>query len=287
MGNRWLGVGVVGLLALAGSLSGASAQEEAAPASAPVAKAPSNVAVRSFERFELDSGVAEGLWAEGVVTFKHNSERDKGTGRKTNTSRILAGPRLVYGIDMFEGGLVIPYRRSEEDIENGVSSSEDGIGDITLYGKAVPLRSEYADLGGGLVISLPSGDKDEDLGTGEAAFLPYVTGAVHLGFLDVLAHGGYSFTVDKTATARDSIWFGGGLHTSMSDRLALRGEFVGKITRERGEDATDLSFQPGVDINFPLETVNVLIRPTGAIGMTDDTPDFGVGGSVVVLWNPS
>jgi len=283
--------GVVSLLMVAGSMSGARAQvgmaggDGSTPAAEPEAAKP--MAVRSFERFALDSGVADGLWAEGVVTLAHESVRDDTTRVKTNASAITAGPRLVYGIDIFEGGITIPYRRLEVDIENGPSTSSDGIGDISLYGKVVPLRSEWVDAGAGLQMTLPSGDQDDLLGTGKTAFLPYATMALHLGVLDLLAHGGYSFTTDKTRTARDSIVFGGGLHRSTGDRMALRGEFVGYVVDTAGENPTILTFQPGVDISFPGETVDVWIRPTGAIGMTEETPDWGVGGSVVVLWNPS
>ncbi|MBI4519176.1 MAG: hypothetical protein HY699_25575 [Deltaproteobacteria bacterium] len=57
---------------------------------------------RSFSRFEFDTEVARGLWAEVASGFSTTEE----SGVSVDATTVA--PRLVYGYDRFEGGVFIP-----------------------------------------------------------------------------------------------------------------------------------------------------------------------------------
>jgi hypothetical protein len=205
---------------------------------------------------------------------------------------ITVEPRVVYGWEPAEIGLFIPYRRvSVDDPFFGDSLDEDGIGDIRLYGKGM-LRSDWVDVGFGLELTFPSGDEDKGLGAGEVGFLPFGTGAVHLGPVDLRAHAGYLAYADQETrifgvdVPPNLIVYGGGLFWGINDYVAARAEFLGETTDSDAPDASAVVFEPGIDVRIPLGAVDLLIRPTGAVGLTDAAFDWGVGGGIAVNWNP-
>ena len=248
------------------------------------------MAVRSFERFEFDTVTASGLWAEVATSLAH--EESQGI----SADLITVESRLVYGAEWIEGGLFIPYERlgvSGPISFAGGEAEENGIGDLQLYGKAVPLRTEWVDAGIGLEISLPSGDESKGLGAGSTGFLPYGMAAVHLGPADLRGHFGYDafLTSDGTVFGRERapnvFIYGWGLFGTITDRVGVRTEFVAETFDGANDNRHVLSFEPGFDVRFPLGSIDLLIRPTGAVGLTHDSPDWGVGGAVTVNWDPS
>jgi hypothetical protein len=245
----------------------------AVAALAAAAHAEGPVPLRSFERFDLDSGTANGLWAELGSTYVEDTDA-------TDLATLFGV--LAYGDgDWAEAGLILPYSLVEE--------SDDGIGDLRLYGKLVPVRTRLLDVGAGFEFLFPTGDQDDGLGNDEFGFLPYVTGALHVGPAELRGHGGYRFYDDSDdANGRNPLpesWvYGGALHVPLGDMLTLRLETVGETIDIPGEDADLVFFQPGVDVQLALDGAAVLLRPTLAVGVNDDTPDWGIGGSVVLLW---
>jgi outer membrane putative beta-barrel porin/alpha-amylase len=250
--------------------------------------------VRSFDRFEFDTATAPGLWAEVATAMT----RDEPQGASIDV--VTVEPRLIYGGEWAEGGLFIPYERLSGDAQNPFFGTQtfdaDGIGDIRLYGKVVPLRTPWAAAGLGLEVSFPTGDDSTGLGTGEGGFLPYGMAAVHLGPADVRAHFGYqtytssnkSFTgFSVVERAPDSFVYGGGLFAALTDCIGVRAELIAQTFDTADNNAHVLFFEPGVDLRIPFGAVDFVIRPTGAVGLTHDAPDWGVGGSVGVVWNPN
>lgn len=267
--GRWLAIGLVVLVAHI-----ALAEESAMP-------------LRSFERFELDSATADGLWAELGSVFEREEEGP------FELDVITTFLRVAYGWDMLEAGILIPYHHVDLEAEFfGESLEEDGLGDIDLYGKIIPLRSENLSAGLGFAFSVPSGDEDDGLGAGEVGFLPFGTAGLHLGTAEIGAHFGYQFfTEDDEGFAEpealDAFVYGAGLHVPIGDMLAARLEFLGLTVDAPGGSNPDLFvLEPGVDIRLPLGMTDLLLRPTGRIGLNDDAPDWGVGGSVAVAWLP-
>jgi hypothetical protein len=75
------------------------------------------------------------------------------------------------------------------------------------------------------------------------------------------------------------------LHLACQNKVGVHplDEFVG---HPDDDNSTGLTFQPGVDVRVLADAID-LLRPTGAVGLTSDSPDGGVGGSVVLAWDPS
>ena len=263
-------------LLLAGA---AAAQDQALP-------------VRSFDRFEFDAVTARGLWAE-VATA--DSRKDSSS---VSVDVVTVEPRLIYGGSLAEGGLLIPFAfvHTESPAFFGTfTNDESGIGDVRAYGKLLPVQTRWLDAGVGLELSFPSGDDTKGFGTGEVGFLPFGMAAAHLGFADLRGHLGYQtysgsnpifINFQQIERAPDSYVYGGGLFRAVSPHVGLRAEFIGQAFDTADNNQHLLTFEPGLDLRFPLGRIDLLIRPTGAVGLTSDAPDWGVGGSVGIAWNP-
>jgi hypothetical protein len=115
--------------------------------------------------------------------------------------------------------------------------------------------------------------------------MPFVTSAIHLGTVDARGHFGYRFFADRDKW--ESFHYGFGLYAPVGKNIALRTEFNAIMQKAPGPDLEPWTFEPGVDIYIPAgDAINILLRPTGMVGMNGDAPDWGVGGSIVVAWSP-
>ncbi|MCX8071942.1 MAG: hypothetical protein N3C12_05770 [Candidatus Binatia bacterium] len=245
---------------------------------------------RSFDRYEQEAAVSEGFWVEGAAGVVQDVVKDA-VGNKTTSSVDFGALRASYGMDMFEAGLTFPFwQHSEVEVRQGSnvrSRGEEGPGDVSLFAKVLPLRSEYLDAGAGLQVSFPTGDEDKNLGIGEVGVLPFATVAAHLAPFAVRAHGGYRFVSDITPTAREAIVYGGGIFYMWNEQLALRSEINGAIVDVPGKENFDLIlWQPGVDVRLPMGGYDILLRPTGTYGINEESPDWGFGGSITVWARP-
>jgi hypothetical protein len=267
---------------------------------ATAAAAGDTMPLRSFSRFKLDSGTANGLWAEIGASFSEDSKN------RVDAEAVTVLGRIAYGGEHAEAGVIIPYHNFKIDPYDSKSEDSDSIGDIELYGKVIPVRTELIDLGVGMSVSFQSGDKKTRLGDGEtnfvpfftgalhqqsrvgadkSSFLPFLTGAVHLGMVDFRGHFGYRFYADKGMW--ESFHYGFGLYAPIRDRIVARTEFNAFVQKAPGRDPDPWTFEPGVDIYLAVnEDTSVLLRPTGLVGMNGDAPDWGIGGSIVVNWSP-
>jgi hypothetical protein len=238
---------------------------------------------RSFDRFQFDAVVNRGLWGEGRIAYSRQDD-PFGSG---DVDVAAAGPRVAYGWRFVEGGLLVPsvYVHSDQ------RSDESGIGDIHLYGKILPLDLDVARAGLGLDVSVPSGDEDKGLGAGEAGFTPFVTAAVRGGPVDVRGHVGYQAFVDSEEDFNgddfppDSVVFGVGVFLDIAEIAIGRLELIGQHF-DRGGSSTALALEPGIDFRIPARRVSIWLRPTGAVGLTDETFDWGLGFAIAVSWTP-
>ncbi len=252
-------------------------------------KKPSGI-TRSFERFEQEAAISEGIWVEGLAGYLQDVVKDQ-VGNKTTASTDFGGLRASYGMDMFEAGITFPFWLHNEletrQGRNVSSRGEEGLGDLSLFAKVLPVRTEWFDAGAGLEVITPTGDEDKGTGIGRFGFLPFATVAAHLAPIDVRAHGGYHFVSSVTAFAREAIVYGGGIFYPWNDQLALRSEINGAIVDVVGKENLDLIvWQPGVDIRLPMDGYDVLLRPTGTYGINEESPDWGFGGSITVWMRP-
>lgn len=252
-------------------------------------KKPSGIS-RSFDRYEQEAAVSEGIWVEGGAGYVQDVVKDP-VGNKTTASTDFGVLRASYGMDMIEAGLTFPFwQHNEVEVRQGRnvrSQGEEGVGDLSLFAKVLPLRTEWVDAGLGLQVSAPTGDEDKGMGLGEFGVLPVATVAAHLAPLEVRAHGGYRFVSDITPTAREAIVYGGGIFYMWNEQLALRSEINGAIVDVPGKENLDVIFwQPGVDVRLPMDGYDILLRPTGTYGINDESPDWGFGGSITVWVRP-
>jgi len=239
--------------------------------------------LRSFERFPFDPYTATGFWGEAGALY---SEFDLDPG-EVDTTTVFG--RLAYGAEKWEAGLQLPYYFADLDLDmpNGHSDSdEDGVGDLSLYGKFVPLQKGMIKLGLGGQVSVPTGDEDK-FGTGEVGLLPFITGGIDLEVVEGIAHVGWNFLTGHDSSP-DSLVYGFGLLAPVpmiGDYVALRNEFVGEQFDTHGKPKT-VSYLPGLDIRIPAGPLNILLRPTGQVGITEESPDWGVGGSIALAQAP-
>lgn len=247
-----------------------------ASAAAAQETSPRSMTMRSFDRFEFDAATVDGFWSELAVTYAtldtHGLELEQ----------VTTLGRLAYGTDLFEAGIALPYINLDADLEP-FSAETDGIGDLGIYSKAVPLRTETFDLGVGMAVTFPTGDEDELLGAGETGFVPFASGNLRLGPADLRAHYAYRvFTGSGSDAPPQAHLFGFGGFVELNPMFGLRTEILGE--KFTGFDAEDQwVIEPGVDVRLPVGNGMLLLRPTALFGLTEGTWDWGMGGSVAFV----
>ncbi len=269
---------------------------------------------RSLDRFEADTAVTEGFWIEPLATFAQDVVKDN-LGNKTTTSADTGGLRLSYGMDLLEAGLIFPFWRHlevEQRVGGNVrTAGGEGPGDLRAFVKAVPLRSEYFDAGAGVTVGFPTGSTEGGLttaeatllpgnvkalsvlpmnalqpGTGKFNFTPYGMVGLHYGPFEVRAHGGYTFVASHTSSSREVTVYGGGIYYRWTDQVGFRSEINGGTVHTVGDNPDVLAWQPGIDVRLPQNGYEIVLRPTGSYGITDETADWGIGGSISLVLRP-
>lgn len=230
--------------------------------------------VRSFDRFELDADVHDGVWAEAFGGYSEGP-----SGGFADNHQAVAGARLAYGWNMVEMGVRVPWLHN--DPSGG--SRHAGIGDVSFYGKVVPLQLEFANLGAGLLISAPTGDEDKGLGVGDLGVRPFVTSALQVRQFQLRAHVAYA--AYSGGEHVDGVTYGGGLFVFANHYLGVRAEFAGEHL-DRSGPSSPLMFEPGIDIHFVFPEVDAWLRPTGLVGISDSAPDWGMFASIVISRTP-
>jgi len=226
------------------------------PAPPPVAP---ELVLREFAGFMTDAETSRGFWAElGSV---YASETDLGPDQQLVNTFL----HLSYGQKIWEVGALVPYLYYDvDDI-----GSDDGFGDITAWGKLIPLRTDRYQLGGGLLVTFPTGEKS--FSTDEYGFEPFVTGAVAAGPVSLRGSFGY---VISTGDVNDALDTEVAVLAPIGDMLVLRGELL----YYHSDDVDPVTFAPGVDIRFALsDSLELLLRPTAGVGITDEAPDWQIG----------
>lgn len=258
---------------------------------APVGVYAAEVPTRSYGRFAFDSTTARGFWTELGVNFTH-FEHDFDDEGKLESDGITVHPTFAYGGEAWEAGVLIPFLQSESrycpDFGRCSEYDTSGVGDIQLFGKYVA-RFEHVHIGGGIDLSLPSGNEKKGRGTGQLGVAPFATGAVLVGPVQLRAHLGGMLYADSDYIygsgrfPRDVLFYGGGAFYGINEIIAVRAEVIGTHIVNQPDFADNVSFQPGVDIRISLGLFDMLIRPTALVGLTDAAPDWGIGGAIALV----
>jgi hypothetical protein len=141
-------------IAFAGAV-GEPIQPEELPAPAPVpppaaVEVEEREVIREFAGFLTDAETSNGFWGEIGSVFGRESDAPG-----TEVDAVNTYAHLSYGQEMWEAGALLPYQYLHED--NGIGN-DDGLGDLRLWGKVMPLRTDMFRAGAGLVVSFPTGD---------------------------------------------------------------------------------------------------------------------------------
>ncbi len=257
------------------------------------------VPTRAFETFEYESETVDGFWAEAGALYEHTSSRDVLVNGKANQLDVdvhTGFARFAAGGSKWEANLLIPYHDLQAELKKSVGADPDGngVGDILVGGKLIPIRSDFLDLGVGGNVLLPSGDKDKGLGTGSLGGTGFVTGALHLAIADLRGHvGGQFFTGPKhdvlaagdflrNTVASDRIVYGFDIIAPLCKYAALRNEFSGSDLYSVNGSPKVMTYLPGIDLRLPIGNLDAVLRLTGAYGITADAPNYGFGGSIVI-----
>ncbi|HYB99457.1 MAG TPA: hypothetical protein VEC57_10050 [Candidatus Limnocylindrales bacterium] len=284
------------------AFAGAYGEEEttetpaAAPAPPPAAAAEVQEEVkvdvlRRWAAFSTDGETSRGLWIEAGLIHAHEEFlQDKpGEGEHDQISSFL---RVAYGQELWEAGAEVSYDwfRQEFDTALGdVEFDDNGFGDLEVWGKVIPLRTEYVNAGAGMIVSMPTGEADfrgfqtyrGSFTTDEWGFDPFVTAGISAGPLDIRMSVGYQ--IYTSFNDYDGLDYNFALLLPIGDMIVFRNEFDGfhfsddlRGTIYANHDDV-LDWVPGFDIRFPVGGSELLIRPTGTVGLTADSRDWGLG----------
>jgi hypothetical protein len=246
--------------------------------------------LRSFASFITDAETSRGLWVELGSLYFNNDVSDL-----IDIDGAHTFLHISYGQEMFEGGILIPYEYVNADV-NGPAFLDfegNGIGDISLWGKVVPVRTDMFTLGIGMSASFPSGDQ-QAFTTDEYGFNPFLSAGFVAGPVHIGTSLGYSRFTD--AERSDALTYSATVLAPIGEMVVLRGEFVGShwadLHQNEGNGPTSsdiiasggigddpVSFVPGIDIIFPMGDAQLMLRPTGAVGISD-TADWQAGLSI-------
>jgi len=263
-------------IAFAGAYGEAEQPEEIpapAPAAAPEPE-PAPVVMRKFSGFITDAETTRGLRVEvGTMYAAEYHPSNVGDVEATNTYGMVS-----YGQEQWEVGLLLPpYLYADQD---SVGDTR-GFGDMRIWGKYLPVRTEKFTFGGGLVMTFPTGAGG--MGTALYGFEPYLTSACQVGIASIRTSIGYN-----VFTEHDNFANGTPAPDNMYDNLdnnlavlvpAMENLVVrAELTHNHfvNNDNDPVSLFPGVDYTVALGSNELVPRPTLGIGITE-APDWQIG----------
>lgn len=270
---------------------------------------------RSYSRFEFETETHKGYWAE-LGAFLESTDIKPSSVPNTNADvdTITAFARFAYGGEKWEANLLLPYRNIDGKLSRAPGGapplrdfSEDGIGDIEVTGRYIPIKTSLFSAGAGANLRLPTGDKDTGIPPGvapisnnttsvdpgtpaeEFAALPFFTASIDLAIVEVRGHIGWQFFTggNDDGVASDRLVYGFGVIMPLreilpfGDYVSLRNEFTNVQFDER--DTPDVAnYQVGFDFRIPVANMDLILRPTGQVPISRRAADWGLGGSIAL-----
>jgi hypothetical protein len=233
---------------------------------------------RLLTQFVKDGEVVTRGWLEGRSVFEGWDDGDRAA-----LGSLLA---FTFASD-FEVGLA--FAGLWVDPDRG--DSQEGFSDTQVFGK-VRLIEKPVVLSVGTVISIPTGDEDEGLGTGEVDMEFF--GAIRRAWrpMTLVANAGFRVNQDPDVRllpggfpsdspggeieGEISGVLGAGLIFLQGERWSYQVELSFESKRYEGHDS-DLRFTPGVF----FRTARTSLRAGVSIGLSDGAPDYSLLGSAV------
>jgi len=266
-------------IAFAGAYGEAEQPEEIpapAPAAAPAPEPEPPRILRKHIGFFTDSETTRGLRGE-LGSFYAAEYHPSNVGDVEAANVYL---HLSYGTELFEVGITAPsFIYGHQD---GVPGDIKDVGDMRVWGKIIPLRTDIVTFGGGLVVSIPTGNGGA--GTADFGFLPFLTGGARAGDVDLRMSVGYDVYIAHGGSFPDTAYDHGNLNFAalypVTENVVVRGEIEWNHFVYSNADPTSL--YPGVDVTFNLtDAVDLVLRPTLGIGLTE-APDWQIGLGIAI-----
>lgn len=272
-------------MALAGAYGEKPSAEEVpapAPAAAVQEEAPAPAPGRLFSGFAGEAATAKGFYAE--IDSMYHSYDEFGWEADLATTQL----RLAYGQELFEIGAELPFVYASNSGEHDTK-----LGNLSLYGKVLPIRTEIVTAGAGLSVSAPTGDSIDNSGSNwnwmtnewlptgddEWGFNPFLTAGMSAGPVALRANIGYQVWTGGS-NDYDNVTYNMGAILPVGDVVSLRTEIVGRHYVD-GLETDPVSVVPGIDIRLPVEALDISLRPTGMVGLAD-APEWGLGLGVAI-----
>ncbi|MFQ5718744.1 MAG: hypothetical protein ACE5IK_04265 [Acidobacteriota bacterium] len=230
---------------------------------------------RFIQIFIEDAAIVENGWVEGQFRWQDLDQFD---------SRISFGPVVAFSpVDRLEVG----GRFDFVNLDFG-RDSESGISDTTVYGKWQIFRNPIEFTIGG-ELSLPTGDEDDRLGTGEVDAA--IFGAVRKNFDEAYVTGHFGFRANQDADVgsnlgpglavnldgKASVFLGAAVMIPRGDRWAVSGELTVETERYEQTDSA-IEFTVG---GYWFAGNNLTFRAGVGLGLADASPDLEVVAGIV------
>jgi hypothetical protein len=253
---------------------------------------------RFLMRFVEDAAIVPSYWLEGQIWFESNRPSylpvlcdDPDHCNELNTSDSeTAGQADVMGLtptfalnvaeDLEFGGRIGFLRR---DANGG--GTDNGISDLDLWGK-ISVVSDPVKISLGILLSLPTGEADKLLGTGETEVEFF--GGIRKDFarFTVMGNVGARINQDQQfhgsrGNGKNSFLVGAGILFPVSDKVVLSAEWAFETERLDGLE-NDSRLMGGCEYRFDENFV--LRAGVGGGLLTDGSPDFLATGSVAWLF---
>lgn len=273
--------GVCGAAMMAALVSPLAAQDAPPPSpTGPVSRVSGDT--RLFMRFAQDAAVVSSYWLEGQA-FLETGQPPYDAGSGAGDEAELTGASAIFAMNVaedFEFGGRLGFLHRDPDR----ASSESGLGDMDIWGK-VRIVTDPVQIALGIDVSLPTGDSDKFLGSGETNVGFF--GAVRKDFSWVTLAGNLGLRINQdpdfdnvTLEGKNSVLIGVGALFPVGKDFVLNAEWSQESERYDGLK-TDSRLLGGVQYR---RGSGLTWRGAIATGLSDGAPDTEVRGSVVWIF---
>ncbi len=237
---------------------------------------------RLFVRFVEDAAVVPSYWLEGQVGYRSNEAPfGSGTGAAAEADILQVGPVFAFNVaEDFEFGARVSLAGRDADD----AGSDTGVTDLDLWGK-VSIVTEPLKIALGVLLTAPTGDEQDLLGTGETDVEFFSAARKDFEHITLAGNVGLRINQDPDFDGLDlegknSLLLGAALLFPTTERLALTLEWALETERFDGRK-NDARVLGGFDLRT---NESLLFRGALGAGTSDGAPDLQLQASAVWLF---
>ncbi len=238
--------------------------------------------LRIPQQLPFDAEVATNVWADAYVGYRTYGDSSVTAEAEDLYLHADFAFELLKNLEL--GGSIELISR---DFDNEAIGSESGPGDLFAWGKYQFYRSGNKAFNAGAFLSLPTGDDDKGLGTGNVEPGVFVSGGLHSGagalfqgYLGLRQNGDFDGPGDPEGDSDEgqtSVLLGIGAATDVNPDLVAFASFDFESERyDDGEAFSQLSVGARWRLSGPWK-----LQGLAGLGISDAAPDFYLGAGVV------